>query len=139
MPIGKYMRGNRNRSCLLRREGEKIFWWGPRIFIKAHKKSISPNWRENKHEKFVACPVTILPQFNESISLLLFCFFCTTISNHMKQLNMSKFFFFFLRATNISYIYIYIILYIIIKENNIMSKKIINILYYIECYFINFS
>ena len=33
----------------------------------AHTKFVSPKWRENKHEKLVACPITILPQIKSHL------------------------------------------------------------------------
>ena len=48
---GKVWRENRRKSekkcCLVRREGEENFWWGPGIFHPAHLKLVSPKWREN--------------------------------------------------------------------------------------------
>ena len=51
---GKVWRENRRKNekgcCLVRREGEENFWWGPGIFHPAHLKLVSPKWRENSVE-----------------------------------------------------------------------------------------
>ena len=47
----KVWRENRGKNekgcCLVGREEEKKFWWGPSIFHPAHLKLVSPKWREN--------------------------------------------------------------------------------------------
>lgn len=109
------MREN-SSGCLVRREWEDLFWWGPDIFHPSPPKIY--HW----HEKSIAYPITKLPQFCEShlhssntlktyqisLSLLVFCSFYTTSTmwnNDKSRFVLCQFFF---SSSNITYIILYI-------------------------------
>ena len=62
-----------------RRRGKILV--GPKHFPPGPTKNLSPNWRENKHKSLLLAQLPNCPNLlSLSLTLLLFCFFCTATS-----------------------------------------------------------